>query len=511
MTQGANQDADEHVLVIGAGIAGLCTALALAPTGRQVTLVERDEPPPSGDPDDAFKDWNRRGVGHLRQSHAFLARLRSLIKAEHPGLLKDLLEAGCREIGFVDMLTDTLRKGYQAQAGDADMAVLTSRRTTLELIMRRYVEHLGHLRIVSGFWVQKLLTERRPDGALQVTGLSGEDASGPRELRADIVIDAGGRTSQVAEQLVAEGATISEASETAGILYFTRHYRLLPGQAEPPRGKLPGTGDLGFLKFGVFPADNGCFSITLCVPEIEMEMRKAVVRPETFDQIMNLLPGMAPWVDPARSEPVSRVFGMGDLHSRWRDFAPEGKPAALGLFAIGDSLVRTNPLYGRGCSFAAVSAYLLRDVLDKARDPAARAVAYGAAIEAGIKPYYQNMLTQDRAAIRRARHALTPSYKPKLAARVLKSFFEDGVAIATRSDVALLREALRGFHMLEHPDAWLKRPGNLAKILGYWAKGKKRNAAAYPPKVGPERDELMTALGLSPQLDIDRLAAGATA
>ena len=85
------------------------------------------------------------------------------------------------------------------------------------------------------------------------------------------------------------------------------------------------------------------------------------------------------------------------------------------------------------------------------------------------------------------------------------------MAIATRSDVALLREALRGFHMLEHPDAWLKRPGNLAKILGYWARGKKRNAAAYPPKVGPERDEMMTALGLSPQLDIDRLAAGAAA
>jgi 2-polyprenyl-6-methoxyphenol hydroxylase-like FAD-dependent oxidoreductase len=503
--------AAEQVVVIGAGIAGLCTALALAPTGRSVTLVERDDPPPGGSADEAFKDWNRRGVGHLRQSHAFLARLRSLIKHEHPQLLQDLLDAGCREIGFVDMLSDTLRKGYQPQPGDADMAVLTSRRTTLELVMRRYVERQANVRIVSGFFVQSLITERGADGALVVRGVRGEDATGPRELMADLVVDAGGRTSAVTEQLTGEGAAISEASETCGILYFTRHYRLLEGQGEPPRGKLPGTGDLGYLKFGVFPGDNGCFSITICVPEIELEMRKAVVRPEVFDQIMNLLPGMAPWVDPARSEPVSRVFGMGDLHSRWREFVPESKPAALGLFPVGDSLVRTNPLYGRGCSFAAVEAYLLRDALAFDADPAARARGYAASVTRVLRPYYENMLTQDRAAIRRARHLLEPDYRPSLSSKVLKSFFEDGVAIATRSDAGLLREALRGFHMLEHPEAWLKRPSNLLKIMAAWARGKKANAELYPPKVGPDRLDLMTALGLSPQLDIDRLAAGEAA
>src|SRR5258705_7719494 len=122
----------ERVLVIGAGIAGLCVALALGPTGRQVTLLERDDDPPSGDADEAFRDWQRRGVGHLRQSHAFLARLRSLVKSEHPRLMQDLLDAGCREIGFKDMLADGLRAAYEPVAGDAELCVLTSRRTTLE-------------------------------------------------------------------------------------------------------------------------------------------------------------------------------------------------------------------------------------------------------------------------------------------------------------------------------------------------------------------------------------------
>src|SRR5271154_426509 len=117
----------EKVLVIGAGMAGLCTALSLAPSGREIVLLEKDAPPPEGGIDPAFFDWNRRGVGQLRHSHAFLARLRSIIKHHHPALLEQLLAAGCREITFADMLPDALRAGYVAQDGDSEMSVLTSR------------------------------------------------------------------------------------------------------------------------------------------------------------------------------------------------------------------------------------------------------------------------------------------------------------------------------------------------------------------------------------------------
>jgi len=99
----------ERVLVIGAGMAGLWTALALGPTGREVVLLERDPPPPEGGADAAFETWSRRGVGHLRHSHAFLARLRILIRDQHPQLLADLQEAGCRELGFEGGLTDARR------------------------------------------------------------------------------------------------------------------------------------------------------------------------------------------------------------------------------------------------------------------------------------------------------------------------------------------------------------------------------------------------------------------
>ena len=496
---------EERVLVIGAGMAGLFTALALGAAGHQVEVLERDPAAPEGGADAAFEDWNRRGVGHLRHSHAFLARLRRIIVENHPGLLDDLRAAGVQELNFFDGLTPAAKARYRPMPEDGQLTVLTSRRTTLELVMRRYVERMAAVRIRSGVNVVGLLGERDEEGRFVCRGLAIEDGAGRHEEEAALVVDGSGRMTQVFDWLEEVGIQVPEESEDAGILYYTRHWRLRPGQSEPPRGGAPGAGDLGFIKFGVFPADNGCFSITLAVPEIEETLRKAIMHPEVFERICEQIPGVARWTDPERSEPISKVFGMGDLKSRWRDTAPDGKPAALNLFVVGDGLVRTNPLYGRGCSFAAVSAHLLRDVLRGHMRPAARAIAYQHAIDAELRPFYDQMRTQDRQAIRRARNALKGDHQPGLSEIVLRSFGNDGVAPALRSDPALLREFMRGFHMLEPSDAWLKRPRNLAKVLGAWATPKAAKVQHYPPRLGPRRGEMFEALGLSATADAERL------
>jgi 2-polyprenyl-6-methoxyphenol hydroxylase-like FAD-dependent oxidoreductase len=497
----------ERVLVIGAGMAGLWTALALAPTGRQVVVLERDPPAPEGGADAAFADWARRGVGHLRHSHAFLARLRLIIRDDHPQLLEDLLAAGCRDLPFEGGFTDQHKAHFTPDPTDKDLAILTSRRTTLELVIRRYVERQPNIEIRSNAFVRGL--EIAPGPVPRVTGVRIEGPGGDETLAADLVVDAAGRTSAAFEELVQAGAVIPEESEDCGILYFTRHYRLNPGVSEPERTDEPLTGDLEYLKFGVFPADNGCFSITLCVPMVEEELRKRIVDPEVFDAACARLPGPARWIDPAVAQPISRVFGMGDLFGHWRDFAPGGRAAVLGFFAVGDSLVRSNPLFGRGCSFAAVGAHLLRDALAASADPAERAADYQRRVAKDLRPFYEAMRDADRSAIRRARRVLTPGYKPSLRGRLAKSFAEDGVAIAIRSDLKLFRAAMRGFHMLEDPRLWLRRPGNIAKVLAYWARGKKANAAAYRPPGGPGRQVMFEALGLSPDADIQRLAQAA--
>jgi flavin-dependent dehydrogenase len=181
----------------------------------------------------------------------------------------------------------------------------------------------------------------------------------------------------------------------------------------------------------------------------------------------------------------------------------------LGFFPVGDSLVRSNPLYGRGCSFAAVSADLLRQALAASPDPARRAQLYRAGIERELRPFYEVMRKADRSAMRRARRMLAPPARPSLRSRLLKSFVEDGITVAVRSDLGLMRASMRGFHMLEDPRLWLRRPGNLLKVLRYWARGKAANAAAYRPRGEPEREAMLRTLGLSPSADAERLRAQA--
>jgi 2-polyprenyl-6-methoxyphenol hydroxylase-like FAD-dependent oxidoreductase len=374
------------------------------------------------------------------------------------------------------------------------MVILTSRRTSFEFIVRRYVEALEGVTIASDVFVRELILEAEPGAAMRVIGVRGEAAGEAQEWRADVVIDAQGRLSEVRDQLVAAGSVIPDEVEDCGILYFTRHYRRIAADPDPVRAT--GTGDLGYIKYGRFPGDNGCFSITLAVPEVETALRQAVLRPEVFDQVCALFPGIAAWVDPAGSEPTSRVFGMGDLKSHWRRFVSPERRAILGFFALGDSLIRTNPLYGRGCSFAAVESEILRDVLDETPDPALRARLYDARVTNALRPYFEDMRGQDRSAIRRAAHALDPDYRAPLRTRILQSFIGDGVGVAVRADIDLLREAMREFNMVDPPRAWLRRPENMLKVVGRWARGRTANARYYPPPLGPKRAEMMAALGL---------------
>jgi flavin-dependent dehydrogenase len=181
----------------------------------------------------------------------------------------------------------------------------------------------------------------------------------------------------------------------------------------------------------------------------------------------------------------------------------------LNAFSVGDSLVRTNPLYGRGCSFAAIEAHLLRDVLAKTEDPTARAVAYSAQVRAVLQPFYDDMRDQDRSAARRAIHGLDPNYRPSLRARLMRRFIEDGVGVAVRQDPELFRAAMRAFHMLEPPRDWLNRPAALAKVGAAMLRGRKANARFYPEKPGPNRPEMFAVLGLPADADLRRVEAAA--
>jgi 2-polyprenyl-6-methoxyphenol hydroxylase-like FAD-dependent oxidoreductase len=488
----------ERILILGAGISGLCAAMALSGEGREVLVLDRDPAPPEIDPDTAFHEWSRKGVTQLRHSHVFIGRLIKLIRQRQPALWEALIASGAREATFGDTLPPSLRDAYERAEGDEEMSFLFSRRSTLELVMRRHAQSLPGVRFETEAFVHGALFAREAE-TLCVVGVKGTRAGDVAEWRADSVIDAMGRNSCFVEWLGAEGVAIPEESSPAGILYFTRHYKLHEGQEEPPRGLAPGAGDLGYLKYGVFAGDNRHFSITLACPEIESELRVALPDGAAFDRCCAEIPGVQPWTDPARAAPVSKVFAMGALKSSWRKFRDDaGAPRVRNYYPIGDAAIRTNPLYGRGCSTGAIQAFLLGDIFATTVDPAKRLQRLEEEVFAEVRPFFDDMVRQDVQAIRRAaKERAGETRKPRLKARLTKSFIEDGIGPASRGDVVVLRALMRPFHMLEGPAAWVGRADVIGRILLVWARARAQKAHLYPPPLGPERAAMLSVLGIA--------------
>lgn len=486
----------QQVIVIGAGFSGLAAALAFGTLGWRVRVIERDGAPPEGGVEAAFSGWTRRGVAQMRHSHVFLSRLTNLMRDHYPGLLSDMCAAGCRILEFRDGLPPGLLANYVAAPEDADLSFVSSRRVTLELVLRRHVAAMANIEIIPGCNVRELLYDAR-SSSISVTGVELETDGVMRQLHADLTIDASGRGSHSMRWLEKAGAVIVEETAPAGIFYFTRHYRLHTDMQEPPRGTHPSVGDLDYLKYGVFRADNGWFSLTLAAPEIETELCEAIRAPEIFDRVCALLPGVAPWISADRAEPMSSVFAMGGLRSHWRHFAVKGKPAALNYFVIGDGAVCSNPLYGRGCSAGFLQAHLLADICARKSNSFERALLFDTMMQREIRPYYALMVKQDAQSIRRASALRNGDYQPSLRARLARSFFEDGIRPASRGDIKVMRALMRGFHMLENPNLALQDPEILMRIGRYLLRGRARNAALLGPPIGPVRSVMMEKLSLA--------------
>ncbi len=471
-----------RVVVIGGGVAGMGVALTLGRRGHEVTLVERDEGLTTGAPVPAER---RHGTPQARHSHAFLARLRNLLRDDEPDVLAALLEAGATELRFLDDPPPTLTD-RAPRPGDEDLVALACRRTTYEDVFRRVLLAEPKVTLLDGHAVVGLLGD--PVGAGRprtISGVAVETSSGATtELRADAVIDAGGRRSRLSEWLAALGVTIPpDHTQECGIVYLTRFYALRPG-AEIPTVDGPIGGDLGYFKYLVFMGDNRTFSVTVGIPTEDDELRK-LLHGEAFDRTLRLMPATAAWMEPGRADPTAEVAVMAGLRNQRRRLVVDGEPVALGVYAIGDAAVCTNPLYGRGCSLGMVHARLCADTLENhGWATLEAALELDAATERELEPWYQASVDADRADI-----ASRLDGGPVVGG--FQELFRDGFMPAARTDPDVYRVFLRSFNLLDHPAAMLQRPELFAKITEAY---EQRHEREEPPPPGPPRDELVAAL-----------------
>ena len=257
-------------------------------------------------------------------------------------------------------------------------------------------------------------------------------------------------------------------------------------------------GDLGYMKYGIFPGDGGHFALIICLPNEEKELREAIKSGEKFDEIGMTIPGLRPWLSKNKSDATTAPFGIGNIHAVWRDFTGAGNNRLLNFFAVGDSAIRTNPLYGRGCSTGALHAHILADILSTESDPWSRALRFQEESERKVRPIFQASLNEDKRGIKRAA-AIREGVDLDKADSLKRWFalaFGDALMAASRDKLFIHREVMKTINLVEKPGEFLKNKKIQRTVFKYMLRGRKRNAGSriQPGLTRPKMLEFLTEL-----------------
>ncbi|WP_433299718.1 NAD(P)/FAD-dependent oxidoreductase [Pseudonocardia sp. CA-142604] len=307
-----------------------------------------------------------------------------------------------------------------------------------------------------------------------------------QEVRADLVIDAGGRRSTLPALLAGLGgpATVEER-EDCGFVYFARFF-----QGEGGFPSLHGAVHMPYNSVSVvtLPQDNGTWSVTLVTSSRDRELR--VLRDvDRWTAVARLFPAQAHWLD---ADPVTDIRVISGIEDRIRHYLVDGRPVVTGVLPVGDAWACTNPSLGRGVSMGLGHAVLLREVLHASSgdSPGQRSLMWAEATGEVFEPWHRHTVAVDRqrlAGIENHR-AGTPYQLDDDATATARA-----LQAGARRDPEILRGLLDIGSMQALPSEVLARPGVADRI---------RTSAADTPQdtpPGPARQDLLDAAGVHPQ------------
>jgi 2-polyprenyl-6-methoxyphenol hydroxylase-like FAD-dependent oxidoreductase len=342
-----------RAIVIGGSIAGLCSARVLADFFDEVILLDRDQFPAEVAP--------RSGVPQARHVHALLRRGLQELEGLFPGFTDALLATGAVAMDNGSDMALLRYWGWQDVAPLGSTSLCASR-DMIEWTVRSLLRRQTAVQIVVGSAVTGLRASA--ERHLRVAGVRVRQGDGSsQEIRADLVVDASGRSSRVESWLRDLGI---EAPRTqcvdAGAGYASRWYQ------PPPRAERPAhwwwtalwiDAQPGLPRGAVlFPTEGDRWVVTAA----GINGQYPPTDEAGFMQFLGSLGSPAIVHTIARCQPISPIFGnrsTANVYRRYDDWHRE----LPGFIATGDSVCAFNPIYGQGMTCAAVCASILHRVL----------------------------------------------------------------------------------------------------------------------------------------------------
>jgi 2-polyprenyl-6-methoxyphenol hydroxylase-like FAD-dependent oxidoreductase len=308
-----------RIVQIGGGVVGLCNALLLARDGHDVTVLERDPAAPPS-PDEAWDDWERRGVNQFRMIHHFHARFRDIAESEIPEVIRAFDEAGAIRLNPTRDAPAEVTGGFRDS--DAKYDAITARRPVAEAAIASVVAGNDHVTVRRGVSVSGLLTNSASGGVPHVVGVRTDDGE---DVRADLVIDSAGRRSALPGFLDDIGARAPvETKADCGFIYYGRYFKSADGSVPFAFG--PALMDFGTLSTLTLPADNGTWGLGLITSARDAAMRR-LSDVDAWERVFKAFPLVAHWIDgeplddkiaPRRGQRGSRsctVYAVGRLRA----------------------------------------------------------------------------------------------------------------------------------------------------------------------------------------------------
>jgi 2-polyprenyl-6-methoxyphenol hydroxylase-like FAD-dependent oxidoreductase len=338
--------------VVGASLAGLLAASALAGHFDEVVVMERDELPEQATP--------RRGVPQGRQLHALMTRALIVFDELLPGLTDELTAAGAA-VG--DLMADVQRyaDGVVLPQNRVDLLTMSVSQPFLEFHVRRRVAALPGVDIQTGALADGLLTA---GNAQRVTGLRAFTEYGlpAVDSRSDLVVDATGRATHSPSWLGHLGHhEPAVESLQIDVTYVSRPYRRTGEDLGGHLGTIE-PGRPGVLNYGGSVLAEEGDRCTLMIAGIagaalrsDDESLIGVAEKLSTDVLSRLL---------RTGTPLGAAVLTRLPAERWNRFdLMETHPE--GFLPIGDAICSFNPVYGQGITVAALQAMLLRDLLNQ--------------------------------------------------------------------------------------------------------------------------------------------------